>query len=329
MKKILYLSGPDVNMRPGYWLYDELAKEGLEIKTYYTYRYGHQNDTSTKFHSFVRPLQLLLASRRNDLIILYDVTSMFILLGIYMGLLGMKRNVVAINFMGTGTKEGYASWKRPLIHFGLRRMKIGVNNESLVDMYARQLNLKREMFFLVKDCAANVDLKERNCTAANPPYIFMGGNTHRDWVLFKSVARALPQYQFVAALNSEALDDCLELKNLIVYHNISLEEFNEKVAQSTIVFLPLDTEIQGGQLVAFQGSIYRKPVIITRCMSIDTYYADEDVVKIGRGDLAGSVKAIEHLMSDEQTRCELGNRGYNSIIGLSPDKIYQTIKTQF
>lgn len=329
MRKILYLSGPDVNMHSGYWLYDELKKEGLEIKTYYTYRYGHQNDFSTKLNTFIRPLQLLLASRPNDLIILYDVTSVFILLGLYMGSLGMKRHVVAINFMGTGTKGGYASWKRPLIHFGLCRMKIGVNNESLVDMYARQLNLKRDNFFLVKDCAANVDLKERDCTPANPPYIFMGGNTHRDWALFKSVVKALPQFNFVATLNSNVLDDCLDIKNLTVYHNISLDEFNEKVARSTIVFLPLDTEIQGGQLVAFQASVYRKPVIITRCISVDTYYKDEDVKKVKIGNIEECTKAIKILMENEQLCREMSNRGYERIIELTPDEIYKSIKAQF
>lgn len=329
MKTIYYLSGPHINVDKGYWLYDQLAADGYTIKPYYLYRYGHSRDFSTKIHSFTRSFKLLLDSKKGDLVLLYDVTSVFILIGFLMSLFHLNRNVVAINFMGSGSKEGYAKWKRPLIRMGLNKIKIGVNNSSLIDFYAKQLKVDKNRFFIIKDCAANVDLCERDCTPATPSYVFMGGNVHRDWSLFKQIVKDMPQVNFVAALGGNDLDDVKNYKNLKVYKNIPLEDFNNLVAHCKIVLVTLSTEMQGGQLVAFQGSVYRKPVIITHCMSIDTYYGDNDIIKVKIGDKLACEEAISKLLLDEELCCSLGRKGYNCIIDLTPDSIYSKIKAQF
>ena len=329
MKTIHYLSGPHVNVEEGYWLYDQLAKDGFEIKPYYLYRYGHSRDFSTRVHRYVRPLKLLLSSRRGDLVLLYDVTSVFILLGLFMKCLHLKRNVVAVNFMGSGNKCGYARWKRPLIRYGLQGMKLGVNSESLIDLYSRQLGLDKRQFFVIKDCASNVDVSQRDCYVQEPPYVFMGGNVHRDWNLFKDIVREMPHVHFVAALGGTDLDDMKYQPNLKIYKNISLDDFNALVSHCKVVFLPLKTEMQGGQLVAFQGSMYRKPVIITHCMSIDAYYGNDDVIKVEIGDLVSCKSAISMLMNDDGLCDELGKRGYNQIVQLTPESIYEIIKDQY
>lgn len=330
MKTVHYLSGPHVNVEKGYWLYDQLKKDGFEIKPYYLYKYGHSRDFSTKVHRYTRCLKLLKSSRKDDLVLLYDVTSVFILLGLFMRLLHIKRNVVAVNFMGSGRKEGYGKWKRPIISMALRGInRIGVNNDALIDFYAQQLNLERRRFYVIKDCAANVDTAQRDCTLDDPPYVFMGENVHRDWNLFKKIVKEMPDVHFVAALGGSDLDDVKELSNLKVHKNISLGEFNSLVAHCKIVLLPLVTEMQGGQLVAFQGSMYRKPVIITHCMSIDTYYGDEDVIKVKIGDLESCKSTIRKLMNDNLLCDRLGAKGYNQIVSLTPDSIYNNIKAQF
>lgn len=324
-----YLSGPHINVEKGYWLYDQLAKDGYQIKPYYLYKYGHSRDFSTKISGYIQPIKLLLASKKGDLVLLYDVTSVFILIGLFMALFHLNRNVVAVNFMGSGSKEGYAKWKRPLIRLGLNKIKIGVNNKSLIDLYASQLKVDKSRFFIIKDCAANVDLGNRDCTPSTPPYVFMGGNVHRDWSLFKQIVKDMPQIKFVAALGGNDLDDYKNYKNLEVYKNISLTDFNNLVAHSKIVLVTLTTEMQGGQLVAFQGSIYRKPVIITHCMSIDTYYGDSDSVKVKIRDKMACEEAIMRLLHDDELCKTLGSKGYSRIIELSPESIYSKIKEQF
>lgn len=329
MRKIYYLSGPHINVEKGYWLYDQLVKDGFSVKPYYLYRYGHHMDFSTKIHQFTRAIKLLLSSGKGDLVLLYDVTSVFIIVGLLMAIFRLDRNVVAVNFMGTGNKEGYAKWKRPLIRMGLSKVKIGVNNQSLLDFYVSQLQIDKNHFFLIKDCAANVDISHRDCTSENPPYVFMGGNVHRDWQLFKNIVRKMPQVRFVAALGGDDLDDMTECQNLKIYKNISLSDFNDLVAHCKIVLLTLKTEMQGGQLVAFQGSIYRKPVIITHCMSIDTYYKDDDIIKVKMGDEETCVKAIVRLLQDDELCDVLGERGHERIQKLTPESIYSIIKKQF
>ena len=330
MRTIHYLSGPHINVEKGYWLYDQLKKDGFEIKPYYLYKYGHSRDFSTRVHHYTRCLKLLLSSKKNDLVILYDVTSAFILLGLFMKLLHIHRHVVAVNFMGSGRKDGYDKWKRPLISMGLRGIsRIGVNNETLIDFYSHQLNIDRSQFFVIKDCAANVDFEPRDCSIQEPPYVFMGGNVHRDWGMFKEIVKEMPNVNFVAALSGNELDDVKNLPNLKVYKKISLVDFNDLVAHCKIVFLPLKTEIQGGQLVAFQGSMYRKPVIITHCISIDTYYGDTDVIKVNIGDKKSCKEAIMKLFYDDGLCKSLGNKGYERIVQLTPESIYKNIKAQF
>lgn len=286
-------------------------------------------DFSTKIHKFTQTVKLLLSSRKGDLVLLYDVTSVFILIGLLMTLFHLERNVVAVNFMGSGSTEGYAKWKRPLVRMGLKKVKIGVNNQVLIDFYAKQLQIEKAHFFLIKDCAANVDMSTRDCTSQKPPYVFMGGNVLRDWDLFKSIVHKMPNINFVAALSGNDLDDFTCSPNLKIYKNISLSDFNSLVAHCKIVFLALKTEMQGGQLVAFQGSMYHKPVIITHCMSIDTYYSDEDIIKVNIGDEASCIEAISHLYHDEKLCEVLGERGYKKIKELSPELIYSIIKSQF
>ena len=329
MKIVHYLSGPNVNVEKGYWLYDQLAKDGFDIKPYYMYKLGHSRDFSTRIHKYTQAFKLLLSSKKGDLILLYDVTSVFILIGILLSLFHLARNVVAVNFMGTGYKEGYSKWKRPLIRLGLNKIKIGVNNENLIDFYSEQLRIDKKRFFVIKDCAANVDTSNRDCTPENPPYVFMGGNVHRDWCLFKDIVRRMSNVNFVAVLGNDELDDMLGCKNIKVFKKISLSEFNNLVAHSKIVLLALKTEMQGGQLVAFQGSMYKKPVIITHCMSIDTYYDDDDIIKVKIGDADACLNAITRLLNDEKLSASLGDKGYRKIQNLTPESIYTIIKEQF
>lgn len=329
MKTIYYLSGPHINVEKGYWLYDQLVNDGFDVKPFYMYKSGHSCDFSTKVHQYTRTLRLLFSSRKEDLVLLYDVTSVFIIAGILLSLFHLDRNVVAVNFMGTGYKEGYSKWKRPLIRLGLNKIKIGVNNENLIDFYSEQLRIDKKRFFVIKDCAANVDTSNRDCTPENPPYVFMGGNVHRDWCLFKDIVRRMPNVNFVAVLGNDELDDMLGCKNLKVFKKISLSEFNNLVAHSKIVLLALKTEMQGGQLVAFQGSMYKKPVIITHCMSIDTYYDDDDIIKVKIGDADACVDAITRLLNDEKLSASLGDKGYRKIRNLTPESIYTIIKEQF
>lgn len=329
MKVIYYLSGPHINVEKGYWLYDELAKDGYEIKTYYLFRYGHSRDFSTKIHKYICPIKLLIQSKKNDLILLYDVTSVFIILGFIVSLFNLKRNIVAVNFMGSGRKNGYDKWKCPIIHKALKKMRVGVNNVKLRDLYCQQLNLKPDNFFIIKDCAANVDLQERDCSPSNDNYIFMGGNVHRDWQLFKQIVKEMPEYNFVAVLGTNELDDVLSVSNLKIYKKISLKEFNYFISKCKIVFLPLNTEMQGGQLVAFQGSIYKKPIIVTECISINTYYGENDAIKVKIGDKTACENAIRILMTNDILCTDIALNGYNKIKELTPESIYINIKKQF
>lgn len=214
MKIVHYLSGPHINVENGYWLYDQLAKDGYQIKPYYLYKYGHSRDFSTKISGYIQPIKLLLASKKGDLLLLYDVTSVFILIGLFMALFHLNRNVVAVNFMGSGSKEGYAKWKRPLIRLGLNKIKIGVNNKSLIEFYASQLKVDKSRFFIIKDCAANVDISDKDCTPYNPHYVFMGGNVSRDWNLFKDIVRQMPDVSFLRLLVETIWMICQNLKIL-------------------------------------------------------------------------------------------------------------------
>lgn len=329
MKRVLYLSGPHINVEKGYWLYDQVAKDGYEIVPFYLYRYGHSRDLSTRIHQYTKSLSLVLKSRKDDIVLLYDVTTAFILIGLLVNILHLKRNIVCVNFMGNGSKKGYEKWKSIIIGYAFKNLKIGVNSTELRNLYTKNLKIDTRRFYIVKDCISNVSLQECDCTPSNENYIFMGGNTHRDWKLFKEVVLAMPNYKFVAALAGNDLDDIEDVPNITVYKNISLDDFNGLVAKCKLVFLPLTTDVQGGLLVAFHGNVYRKPVIISNSISTETYYGDNDVLKVPIGDVESCKKAIEKLMKDGEYYNELANNGHERIRDLSPEKIYGVIKEQF
>lgn len=328
-KVVYYLSGPHVNVETGYWLYDQLKEDGYDIKSFYLFRFGHSRDFKTRIRRFTETIKLLYQSKNNELVVLYDVTQVFIIMGLIANILGLRRNFIAINFMGNGNILGYEKWKRPIIRYALHKMRIGVNNENLINLYSDQLKICPSAFFVVKDCCANVDITDKSCESENPHYVFMGGNVHRDWRVFKEVVRLMPHVRFVAAIGSNDLDDCSHLQNLTIHKNITLKEFNELVAKSYIVLLPLITEMQGGQLVAFQASMYRKPVIISYCISIDSYYSNEDAIKVGINDVEGCIGAIKRLMNDDDYYRKIANNGYDCIKQLTPKVIYEVIKSQF
>ena len=328
-KVIYYLSGPHINVESGYWLYDKIKDDGYEIKPYYLYRFGHSRDKKTRIRQITETVRLLCQSKRKSLIVLYDVTQVFIIMGLLANILRLDRNIVAINFMGNGSSHGYEKWKRPIIRYALHKMRIGVNNESLIRLYASQLKINQSAFFVIQDCCANVDESNKPCEPSIPHYVFMGGNVHRDWKLFKDIVKLMPNINFVAVLKTTDLDDCTNFPNLTIYKQVPLKWFNELVAQSYIVLLPLTTEVQAGQLVAFQGSMYRKPVVISHCVSIDSYYSNEDAIKVGINDLEGCVNAVNRLMNDKVYYNTMAKNGYECIKRLTPEKIYKDIKSQF
>lgn len=329
MRRVLYLSGPHINVEKGYWLYDQIANDGYNIVPFYLYKYGHSRDFSTKIRRYIIPLKLLIKSRKDDVVLLYDVTTIFIIVGLLTNMFRLKRNIVAVNFMGNGRNKGYERWKQPIIRVALRNMKIGVNSVALRDIYSKQLCLPQDTFFLVKDCICNVSIDECDCEPDKDNYIFMGGNTRRDWSLFKKIVTDMPQYNFVASLSGNDLDDIQDAPNLKIYKCISLDGFNQLEAKCKIVILPLTTNTQGGLLVAFQGNVYRKPIIISDTISTNTYYEDNDVLKVPLGDADAWKKAIIKVMRNDDYCKMLSKNGYEKIKELSPEKIYGVIKKQF
>lgn len=329
MAIVHYASGPHINVESDYWLYDHLIQDGYEVRPYYIYRYGHSRDFYTKIHQYLLPFKILLNSRKGDFILLYDITTTFICLGFFVWLFGLDRKIVAVNFMGSGSTNGYSKKKKFLIKRALSVERVGVNNEKLIELYMKEFSLSRKNFFIIKDCIGNVDLSEKDTKADKSNYVFMGGNVHRDWKMLTEIVREMSDVQFCAVLGTDELDAYSNLSNLKIFKKISLTDFNKLVAHCKIVFLPLTTEIQAGQLVAFQGSVYKKPLIITKSLGIDTYYSDDDVIKVNAGDRQACVNAISSLLVDDSLCNQYAERGFNKLMQLSPTNIYNDLKEEF
>lgn len=53
--------------------------------------------------------------------------------------------------------------------------------------------------------------------------------------------------------------------------DVGEEEFQEVIRNCSMVYMPINVETQGSQIVIFQAGLYKKPVVTTRTKAISTY----------------------------------------------------------
>lgn len=326
--KLFYISGPKKNVTSGYWLYNQLQEDFDAVKALYIRENDVISPWRQRFNMFKVIFITLFTANKDDLILVYDNDTTGIYLGLLLHIFRPKLFVHKINAMANTKGQLYSTFKKFFVRMAYKNIVTTVNNEDIANLYASFLNLPKRHFVPIPDSISdfgNKILKIANMS--DEGYVFMGGATHRDYELFVEVARHLPQYQFVAVTferYKHYFDNAT--KNVVVLYNLKEDDFYQKIANSSMVYVPLTNDMQGGQLVVMQGALLKKPIITTDTMAIHSYFSDTSAFFLGIGDLNKSIKVISTLMENKVLREEFGNKAFKDVSRFTTEAIYEQYK---
>lgn len=334
MSKVIYISRYRKFVSPNFWLYDYLYEDGFQIVSYDMYGDDEESNVP-KWKRLLKIFQLIwfvtLKNNKDDIYLFYGCLSPALYCGLVLSLIKSKKILSLINFMGGETLHSYTPLKKLLIKKAFRNLIVSVNNLSLVEIYSKLLNIERKKFNVIPDSTAEFAYLANEEDTSSNEYVFFGGNSRRDFNLLVEAAKQLPNIRFVAVTshrNSHIFKGIP--KNLEMHYSLPINDFINKIKRSALVFIPLKTDSQAGQLVCFQGALLRKTIITTDTIAIRTYFDKESAVLIPRGDADSAISAISKLHVNKALRDRLSKNAYNKILNFSPEVIYSSyIKKHF
>lgn len=152
--------------------------------------------------------------------------------------------------------------------------------------YGKELNRQlqtRVSYTLLRDVYLFAE-KEESEWKNGGNTVFCGGKNGRDWNLAMQIARDMPEVQFVFAMPGTVLKSFFKSPlpgNIHLFSDVTLEEFNRLLLESSIVMLPLDTDAPAGLIVLFQAASQRKLVVTTSTPVTNEYLDNESGVLCG------------------------------------------------
>lgn len=330
MQKIFYVLGPPRNAEKGFWLYDFLEAEKYNITSISRRKEGERPSRLRHLYkTFYVLLTVLFRSSKKDVIFYYDATSDALYMGLLLYILQSKKKVHLMNFMGADTLNAYSKAKRIFIQKAFNNMKVSVNNINLAKAYSTHLNIPLHKFAVIPDSTAEYAqqlLAWKNI--GDDGYVFIGGNTRRDYPLVLKVAAALPHIAFVIVTskkNELLLSNATA--NVTIYYDLPFNDFIDKIAKCRFIFLPLISDTQGGQLVLFQGALLKKAAITTNNMAIHTYFDERSIIIIPKANEEKAISNVKALYEDGERIKSLGNEAYQRILQFAPENIFTSIRS--
>ena len=328
--RLFYWSGPHVNVQEGNYIYDRFVKDGYDIKPYYDYILGNGTDLKKRMKRYRQNLfSIFFASRQDDVIFVNDSSRAW-LLALFFSVFCMKRDVVINNYM----YDGAGILKKILLKLAFNNMRVSVNSPAIKNILQSDLGGVEDKIFVIPDCAElfGEDFEEKwknSPRSTNPPYVFMGGNTRRDFDMVLRIADSHPEWNFVIVapvIEKERFKN-KSLRNVKVFFSVTTQEFVTKLLASKVVFIPLKSEFQGGQLVLFESALLGKPMITTDTHAIRMYFDDQSCGLVPMGDdeaAMGAIRKVFDMKDDEiKKQCDVA---YKQIKKFSADYCYSLIK---
>jgi glycosyltransferase involved in cell wall biosynthesis len=215
---------------------------------------------------------------------------------------------VLFGFIFTDRASRTLNWLRVrYFRWLLKRVDLVIVHSSReAQDYARRFRLDDKFVFVpcgVRDPLVTVDAQP----APAGPRVVCGGKSNRDYDLLLAAAAEL-------AVPVDVLSDDAALAhrplppNVTVYASCYMREFRTKLAQATVVLLPLKSaDFSAGQLVLIEAMGLARPVVITRAAgTLDYVDAGRTAEFVEAGDVAGAVATVRGLLVDERRRADLG-----------------------
>lgn len=326
MDRCYLLVGPKRHGSKGYWLYDKLSKQ-YEVETFFTRIDDTENPSKYKVlaRTIANIFYVRLHAKKKDLVLVYDNDTQCHYCGVLFVLTFSPIVIHKINAMAVNKDRLFSPIKRFFVKLAYKKIYTTVNNSEIAKTFQDFLGVKSEHFIPIPDSISDFgyDL-EKITDRSDQGYIFMGGATYRDYPMFVEIARKYPQYQFVA-VTFERFNKFFfnASSNVKVLFGLKELDFYQVMAHSRLVFIPLTSDMQGGQMVVMQAALLSKPIITTKTLAIDTYFNANSIYLINIGDIDTACNYIEELMESPDIRKVMGAKANTDISIFSVDKIFK------
>ncbi len=269
---------------------------------------GHSKTTAGRFPVFLASLRQgirgLVQAQSQDIVVARGVVTALVL-SLLLQITGRKIKLVAVD---VGILHAVSGFARALIVATMRL----VSDESMGLMcYSRyELRLwKNEGIRNVHFFYLSQPPPRWTPNESEQPYVFSGGLTARDFGTLINAAKD-SEIDFVVVGGTDPLTGLDNLRpsnlpsNVAVELNVNQKRFEELIARSTIVALPLfPVAYPVGQTVLATAMSYGKPVVATiNSGTIDYVRNGETGLLVPTQDSASLREAISELMDDEPLR---------------------------
>jgi glycosyltransferase involved in cell wall biosynthesis len=154
-------------------------------------------------------------------------------------------------------------------------------------------------------------------TPANPPYIFSGGGTRRDFATLIEAMKALPDIPLkLVTWTRDSLGYEGEIPpNCELHWKMPLPDFLQMLGSSLFTVIPLEKHWQShGQTTVIQAMSLGKPVITTREASLDDYVRHQvDGLLVEPGNVEDYQQAIRFLWDNREQLMEMQQAGIQTV----------------
>ncbi len=151
--------------------------------------------------------------------------------------------------------------------------------------------------------------------AATAPFVFAGGNSHREYLPLVEAAAALPWLPFKFA--THLLDSAPSLPPNVSAGSVPHREFMRLMQESSAVAVPIRRGMRraAGQQTYLNAMWLRKPVIVTDTPGVRDYVESGTTGWIVDGSSDTYVRCLQTLFHPDQTaeREALGQRAHDAI----------------
>lgn len=274
---------------------------GVIVPYYY---HKDKKHPCSKFEIIKLCAKAVFSSKKHDLLLLWGPGSFY--LYFLNGLFFFRRKVMFMNLI-FNPDNIHRSLKKRLSFFLYRNMfKSGrymanVNAPELAKMYADLFCCSKDCFPVVYDSMEiSSQLRSLGECQKNEFYVFFGGRAERDVECMARIAKQMPNVKFVCVIGTNMLIPTLQnLPNVEIYIDIPQDDFNMKLAHSSLCCIPLKSKAPCGLLVMQRAALLGIPIVSTETYSMRTIIPSDDYGFLcAQGDDKAMVDKLTLLMND-------------------------------
>lgn len=193
-------------------------------------------------------------SNKDDIIICWNFTTS-IAVGWICRFLNKERRIIALNIIALSLKGFIGTFRNKLFSSVMRKsyFVITVNSSELIARYSKQFNISETKFNVLHDpFISTPDLCQ---FSPGQNFVFCGGEAHRDWETLFAAAALIPEIRFVFIARKIFYKKSFRiLGNVSLLFKVDYSIFYSKMRESSLVVIPLSTNIPAGLIVLLNAA---------------------------------------------------------------------------